>query len=66
MSSGKSPKLSASDRRAQRERDAELQRERLNRDRQSDARRRRALGFSMLVGPGGEQGSAGPKLGVGV
>jgi len=65
MDSGK-PKLSASDKRAQRERDQELMRERLKNARAEDARKRRRLGFSMLTGPGGEGGLAKPTLGVSV
>lgn len=64
--SGSKPSLSAADKRAQRERDSELMRERLKNARAEDARKRRRLGFSLLSGPGGEQGLSAPKLGASV
>ena len=61
MKSGK-PKLSAEDRRAERARDAELAKTALKNEREKDARKRRAGGYSLLVGPGGEQGTASPAV----
>jgi len=63
---GGDPKLSAADARTQRQRDQELARERLKKARSEDARRKHRLGYSLMVGPGGERGVQKQTLGVGV